>query len=79
MQARVTNVTCHIIHKILLRLLHHLTRSERLGRLELGVVFTLLMPLLGFPLDIIVVMTKVYHQRTSRNWTHNQVPSPQSQ
>jgi len=23
------------------------------------------MPLLGFPLDVIVVMTKVYHQRTS--------------
>jgi hypothetical protein len=29
------------------------------------VVFTLLMSLLGFPLDIIVMMTKVYHQRTS--------------
>ena len=48
-----------IIHKILLRLLHYLTRPKSLGRLEFSVVFTLLMSFLGFPLYIIIVMTKV--------------------
>ena len=28
-------------------------------------VFTLLVPVVGFSLDIIIVMTKVYHQRSS--------------
>jgi len=49
----------HIIHEILLRLLHYLTRPKSLGRLEFSVVFTLLMSFLGFPLYIIIVMTKV--------------------
>jgi len=48
-----------IIHRILLRLLHYLICLESLGRLEFSVVFTLLMSFFGFPLYIIIVMTKV--------------------